>query len=643
VTPTRRRRPYDLVPFAAIAGTDTLLLTTTWDVPAGAKMMVAGSVVMTGMVIARQLFARRDNARLLARVDASLLELRRHEQRFRSLVQNSDDIITIVDADGVFTYVSPGLRRVLGIDPSEWLGKHSADTVHPDDRAQLHALAERIHAQPHVAVRGQARLRHADGTWRWTEFTCVNLLDDPAVRGMVCNARDVTDNRQYQDQLAYQASHDELTGLANRALFGARIDRAVATGGPGTAAVVLVDLDDFKAINDRLGHSVGDALLIAVSARLRGCVRPEDTVARLGGDEFAVLLTNLRPGESGAVAERIIKALSAPVDAAGHNLLVQASIGVADNSPAGGDRGADDLLRCADVAMYAAKELGKNQYARYNCELDARAVEHAQLAAELSYALDQDELELVYQPIVALPGGQVEGVEALVRWTHSEHGPISPVLFIPVAERTGLIVPLGDWVLRTACAQAVGWQRRYGTAAPRYISVNVSARQLLEPTFPQTVAAVLAETGLAPSRLTVEITETAVFGGGRAVETVAAISALGVCIALDDFGTGHSSLGLLRTCPVDVLKVDKSFVDGVTGTVEQEAIVTSISQIARALGLGAVAEGVETVAQAERLYTLGYRLAQGFHFGRPMPPTALEATLPHDRHNLPEVVAIAPS
>jgi diguanylate cyclase (GGDEF)-like protein/PAS domain S-box-containing protein len=617
----RRRRSFNLLPYAAIAGTDALLLATMRQSAGGTQLMIAGSVTLTALVVVRQLFAFADNARLLSQVDASMLELSRHEQRFRSLVQNSDDVISIIDAGGSFSYISPGVRRVLGFEPEVWVGRLVDDVVHPEDLPSLNAMVRQLRLQPSSSLRGQARILHADGSFRWVEVTYTNLLHDPSVQGIVCNARDISDNRRYQDQLAYQASHDELTGLANRALFTSRTEQAVATAEPGTVAVALVDLDDFKTINDRLGHAVGDALLVAVSAQLRACMRPDDTVARLGGDEFGILLTDLRTGESGHIAERIIDALGASLNAGNHDLLIQASIGLAD-SDTGSD--ADDLLRRADIAMYAAKELGKNRYVHYDSDLDARTVEHAQLAAELSHALERDELHLVYQPVVDLPTGRVVGVEALVRWHHPGDGIVSPVRFIPVAERTGLIVPLGAWIMRTACRQAAEWHRRYGDGAPARMSVNVSARQLLEPAFPQTVASILAETGLEPGRLTVEITETAVFGGGRAVEAVAAIHALGVSIALDDFGTGHSSLGLLRTCPVDVLKVDKSFVDGVTGTVEQEAIVTSIIEIAQALGLRAIAEGVETGAQAERLHSLGYRLAQGFHFARPMEPAEVE-------------------
>jgi diguanylate cyclase (GGDEF)-like protein len=458
--------------------------------------------------------------------------------------------------------------------------------------------------------------------------TTMMIIGSVVITGLVIARQMIAfyDHRRFEDELAYRATHDELTGLVNRSLFAERVQQALITSPSGSVAVTVVDLDDFKSINERLGHTVGDALLVQVSARLRECIRPADTVARLGGDEFGILLANLEVGESTTVANRILSALTEPIRAAGHHLLTQASIGLADNDAkdAAGTTGAEDLLRRADIAMHAAKELGKNRYVHYDDEMEARTVEHAQLAAELSGALERGELYLVYQPIIDLRTGRMTGVESLVRWSHPRDGVIPPVKFIPVAERTGLIVPIGAWILRTACDQAADWQRRIGDHALEHLTVNVSARQLLEPAFADTVSAALHDSGLDPARLTVEITETAVFGGGRAIETVAAIRALGVAIALDDFGTGHSSLGLLQTCPVDVLKVDKSFVDVVTGAVGQVAITAAIIEIAAALGLRAIAEGVETGAQADRLHQLGYQFAQGYHFARPLPPLEVE-------------------
>nr|BFE63122.1 hypothetical protein GCM10020063_076480 [Dactylosporangium thailandense] len=672
-TVTRReRRPFSLVPYAAILAADAFVLAGIGASPRETRILVGGSVLLTLLVVARQLVSLYDNSHLLARVDASMLKLRRHERRFRSLVQHSSDMSAICDAGFHVTYASPSLLRFTGERSAAAISLR--DMVHPGDREALGRATASL-ATPGSTTTLQLRLRHPDGTWRWFEVVTTNLVHDPSVRGVVANARDITESRRYQDQLSYQASHDGLTGLANRSLFAARTAEAVAesrwgsggavvggvtaggvtaggagaggvaaggvaadggvggagVGGPvaggsgeggAEVAVALIDLDDFKAINDRLGHAVGDALLVEVAERLRATVGAGDVVARLGGDEFAVLLIGADRDRSAAIAEAFIDALAAPVRAAGYELLVQASIGVARHTA---DCAASDLLRRADMAMYAAKELGKSRWVEYGPELDAHAVEHAQLAAELSQALDRDELTVVYQPIVGLPGGEVRGVEALVRWHHPARGMVSPATFIPVAERTGLIVPIGAWVLRQACRQAADWTALLGDAAPAKISVNASARQLLEPAFVATVEATLRETGLDPSRLNIEITETAVFGGGRALDTVRGLHALGVKIALDDFGTGHSSLGLLRSCPVDVLKVDKSFVDGVTGTVEQEAIATSISEIAQALRLEAVAEGVETPEQAARLLELGYRLAQGFHFSRPRPPSEIPA------------------
>ncbi|MEU0559759.1 EAL domain-containing protein [Dactylosporangium sp. NPDC006015] len=622
--PRKPSRPFSLLPYLAVIVADGFVLAGVGPDQTQTRILVGGSVLLTLLVVARQLVAFYENSSLLARVDASMLELRRHERRFRSLVQNSSDIFAITDAAGRVTYASPSLIRFHGIPADRFLGSIASERVHPDDLAPL----RRQPAVPGTARTAQMRLRHADGTWRWFEVVTTNLLHDPSVRGIVSNARDITESRRYQDQLAYQASHDALTGLANRALFNADTVQAVrdAQSSSSGLALALVDLDDFKAINDRLGHAVGDALLVEVSERLRTSVRPGDTVARLGGDEFAVLLPDATAAESARIAEAFIDALAVPVRAAGYELLIQASIGVARHTA---DCDASDLLRRADMAMYAAKELGKSRWVEYGPELDAHAVEHAQVAAELSQALDRDELFVLYQPIVGLPDGEVRGVEALVRWRHPTRGLVSPVTFIPVAERTGLIVPIGAWILRSACAQGARWARELGPLAPWKISVNASARQLLEPSFVATVASTLADTGLDPARLTIEITETAVFGGGRALDTVRALHALGVKIALDDFGTGHSSLGLLRTCPVDVLKVDKSFVDGVTGTVEQEAIATSISEIAQALRLEAVAEGVETAAQADRLLELGYHLAQGFHFARPLPADEIAPLCTH--------------
>ncbi|MFI5916750.1 putative bifunctional diguanylate cyclase/phosphodiesterase [Dactylosporangium sp. NPDC051541] len=416
-----------------------------------------------------------------------------------------------------------------------------------------------------------------------------------------------------RDQLASQAAQDALTGLGNRRLLSRRMEEMAATP-PDRLHLALIDLDDFKQVNDRLGHNVGDELLRAVAARLTGVVGAAGTVVRLGGDEFAILL-DAGTEQADALVANVAEALQQPLVAGDVELMIRASTGL---TSAAGGADARELLRRADVAMYAAKDRGKHRTARYRPELDAAATEDARLGAELRRALDAGELRMVYQPIVRLPDGGIEAAEALIRWP----GRVPPSVFIPVAERTGLIGPLGEWILREACVQAV---RLDGLAldAPIRISVNVSARQLRDPDFPATVRRVLHETGAGPARLTVEVTETAVFDDDLALASVNTLRDMGLRIALDDFGTGHSSLGLLRICPVDVLKVDKSFVDEIAAGGSPAVIATALLQIAEGLHLRAVAEGVETEEQARHLYGLGYRYAQGYHFHRPMPPDEL--------------------
>ncbi|MEV4640637.1 bifunctional diguanylate cyclase/phosphodiesterase [Actinoplanes sp. NPDC049548] len=411
-------------------------------------------------------------------------------------------------------------------------------------------------------------------------------------------------------QLEDLAMSDDLTGLANRRRFEQVLGIELTRGRPHVA---LLDLDGFKSVNDQLGHPVGDELLVAVADRLRATVGVGTMVARMGGDEFAVLITEPGPGAARDVVRRITTALHEPLHSGGHELLVSAGIGLTDSA---GDAGAMEMLRRADLAMYAAKD-SREPFRWYVPDLDRRAGEEAQLGAELRAALDTGQFRLVYQPIVELPHGRIVAVETLVRWDHPEHGEVPPTEFIPVAERNGLIVELGAWILREACRQAARWRAELGPDAPERISVNASARQLAHRGFVPMVAAALRDSGLPATRLTVEVTETAVFEGGQAIEALHELRALGVRIALDDFGTGHSSLGLLQTVPVDVLKVDKSFVDNITMAGRHAVIATALIQVANGLGLTAVAEGVETSEQAAELERLGYRLAQGYHFGRP--------------------------
>ncbi len=437
--------------------------------------------------------------------------------------------------------------------------------------------------------------------------------DDPDERVVVASAvlltglvvlRQVTafmDNGRLLRRLDHGATHDALTQLPNRVLFHERLVKALTAPGERPVAVALIDLDDFKEVNDTLGHEIGDLLLISVAQRLAGCVRTEDTVARLGGDEFVVVLDDADPAAADLAARRMIDALRDPVLVDGHELPIRASIGIADGS-SGDDPSV--LLRRADVAMYAAKNIPGTASLHYDSGMATAGSDHAHLGAELREALDSDQLFLLYQPIVGLADGHVLGAEALVRWAHPTHGTLAPDAFLPVAERTGLMVPLGRWVLRTALRQLSAWP-------DTHLRLNVSARELREPGFAADVTEALAEHRIAADRLTFEVTEP-VPG-----DVLPELRALGVRLALDDFGTGESPLSLLHDSPVDELKLDPAFTQAAPD--DRTPMAAAVLNLASALGLAVVAEGVETAEQADRLRALGFAAAQGHHLGRPQP------------------------
>ncbi|HEU4347543.1 MAG TPA: EAL domain-containing protein, partial [Actinoplanes sp.] len=432
------------------------------------------------------------------------------------------------------------------------------------------------------------------------------------------NARLLREKRASEERLQHEVTHDGLTGLANRALF--RTELAAALSRAEVITVLLVDLDDFKTVNDSLGHEVGDRLLVSVAGALRAEVGDQGLPVRVGGDEFAVLLA--ADGATGErVARRVLDGLARPLGA--DRLLVQASIGVAT-----AERGAalDTVLRHADVAMYAAKQRGKAGYVRYVPGMEEPVLAHVQLGGELRRALDDGEFRLHYQPVIGLVDGRVIGVEALVRWQHPTRGMVPPAEFIPAAERTGLIVPLGRWVLRETCRQTAAWLAELGPDVLQKAGANVSARQLHDPDFVAEVRDALRDSGLSSDRLVLELTESAVLRGRQVSRTLHELDGMGVRLALDDFGTGESSLSLLRSFPAAIMKLDKSFVDGIeiedgnaaAGDARQ-AVARAVIQLAGALRLDCVAEGIENEEQVLRLRELGYTLGQGYHLARPMP------------------------
>ena len=593
------------------------IATTRQDV-----LLIVGAMALGLLIL---LFAAFSGAsQLLARQNR---RLRRSEERFRSLVQNSADVNVIVRADGAIGYESPAVERVLGYRVEERLGQPALDVVHPDDRTFAEQLLSDVMRTPSAQLSGELRARHADGSWRFIEVVLKNLLDDPAVGGVVVNYRDITMRKALEDELTRQAFHDSLTGLANRALFMDRLDHALSRsrrfGQP--LAVFFVDLDDFKTVNDSLGHSEGDQLLVAVAKRLGEALRAGDTIARMGGDEFAVLVED--PADAGApvdVARRLLATLDAPFKRGSKELFVHASIGIAVSTSRRQTPG--DLLRNADVSMYTAKSNGKNRFEIFKPSMHAAALARLALKGDLERALERGEFVLAYQPIMDLETGQVAGVEALLRWHHPTRGLVGPTEFIPVTEETGLIIPLGRWVLEQACRQAKVWNA--DPARPLSMSVNVSGRQLQQPGFVDEVAKVLALTDLDPACLTLELTESVLMqDADAAAATLGELKALGVRLAVDDFGTGYSSLSYLRRFPIDQLKIDRSFVASMSDGPEQTAVVLSILKLSETLHLETVAEGIEDASQLAGLQKLGAELGQGYYFAKPLSPDAISAWL----------------
>jgi diguanylate cyclase (GGDEF)-like protein/PAS domain S-box-containing protein len=554
----------------------------------------------------------------------------RRAAQFRSLVHNASDLITVLDATGEIRYQSPSAQQLVGVSSEELIGTSYLALLDENDGARLRSILADLatSAGPSASATAEYRLRHEDGSWRSVESIVSNQTTDPTVNGLVLNTRDVTDRKLLQEELAQQAFHDSLTGLSNRAVFRDRVDhtlaRATRTG--SRSAVFLLDLDGFKTVNDSLGHDAGDQLLIAAAQRLQFQGRSSDTVARIGGDEFGILLEDdAEEASARAMADRLLAAFSVPFEVRGRELFVRATIGIALS--VAGESNTDEMIRNADTAMYAAKAAGKARYEFFRPFMHARAVERFEVQADLEVALVRHEFVVHYQPIVDFETGKALSVEALVRWNHPTRGLLGPLEFIHIAEDTGVIVPLGLWVLGQACRQTVAWRAEHPEASDLRVSVNLSTRQLLEPDLVARVRQILEESELEPAALTLELTEGSLMQ--KIEETVTklrALKELGVRLAIDDFGTGSSSLGYLQRFPIDILKIDKSFVDGIaTLDSEDPALVRAIVEMAKTLRLETVAEGIEETEQLDELRSAGCRSGQGYLFARPLHPDAMGA------------------
>jgi len=551
----------------------------------------------------------------LLKVDGET-EIEEREARFRALVQNSFDIITIHDNTGVTVYESPAASRILGYPPGTLVGKTPFQTVHPSDIDRAREAFQTLTSSSNP-VSIELRYRHADGSWIWLEILGNNLLEHPGVKGVVLTSRDVTERKHAEERAQYLANYDVLTGLPNRTLMYDRISQAVAHAKRARERIALlhIDVDRFKMINDSLGHDVGDEILKSGAERIKRCTREMDTVSRVGGDEFTILMRDAAQlSEVTASATRILSEMAQPFPGAPEDVFVSASIGISvypDDA-----RTIDELTKHADAAMHSAKTLGRNNYQFFTEALNEEVQERMVLETGLRLAIKRDEMRLVYQPKVDLKTREIVGAEALLRWHHPRRGLIPPARFIPVAEESGMVGQIGEWVLRDACRQIRHWQNM--GLSPQ-VAVNVSPRQFQQYDVAQLVSTVVSEEQISPELLEIELTEGAVMHNAEAsVITLEKLKRLGVRVSIDDFGTGYSSLSYLKRFPLDMLKIDRSFVRDISSDPNDAAIVRAIITLARNLGIKVTAEGVEDEAQLSFLVAYGCQFAQGYLFGKPM-------------------------
>jgi diguanylate cyclase (GGDEF)-like protein/PAS domain S-box-containing protein len=557
-------------------------------------------------------------------VQQHMQALRESEERFRSAFDNATIGMGVVALDGRWLQVNRSLCDIVGYDETELLDAEVRAVTHRADLVALEEQMQRFSAGVISSHQGELRFCHKSGKEVWAHVGVSLVRDgDSAPLHLIFQIQDITDRKRAEEQLLHDAFHDALTGLPNRALFMDHVKMAIQRSrrsGDRLFAALFLDLDRFKIINDSLGHMVGDQLLVGIAHRLEACLRPGDTVARLGGDEFTILLEDLAATDDAIdVARRVQEAVTQPFNIGGHEVFTTASIGIALSNT--GYERAEDLLRDADTAMYRAKLEGKKRHVVFDKAMHDRAMELLQIETDLRRAITRKEFFLCYQPIVCLETGKILSFEALVRWRHPERGLVGPGDFIPVAEETGLIIPLGQWVLNEACRQMRDWQRAGVAGEEVTVSVNLSSRQFSQADLIEQVSSALREAGLKPGNLKLEITESMVMENiDTAIDMLMQLRGLGVGLSIDDFGTGYSSLSYLHRFPIDTLKIDRSFVTQMTDNTENAEIVRTIVTLARSLDMEVVAEGVETRDQLRQLGDLGCDYGQGYLFSRPVVP-----------------------
>jgi diguanylate cyclase (GGDEF)-like protein/PAS domain S-box-containing protein len=553
--------------------------------------------------------------------------LKKSDERFRALIEKSSDVVALIDTRGDVHYVSPSVRRVLGYDATEYLVANSFDYVHPADLNYVMEEFEKLLAHPSDSSIAEMRVRHADGAWRWIETLSTNLLRDPNVGGIVVNFRDVTERKNAEEKAKYQYYHDSLTDLPNRNYFTEQLGHLVASGKKQLFGVVIIDLDRFKMINESLGHTVGDRMIQEVSLRLNNALEDSDILARLGGDEYGIILNNItREEEIGQVCSKILDCLKPAFKFENHDLFITPSIGITVYPYDGVD--VSTLLKNADSALYRAKEIGRNNFQYYNPSMNATTFQQLAMENTLRRALENKEFLVYYQPQINVQTGKIVQVEALIRWMHPDLGLTFPDEFIPIAETTGLIQPIGEWVLRTACQDVKKWR---DMGHDLNLAVNLSVRQLKQKHLIRNVRRILSEVNFDPRQLELEITENVLVDNSHAVyNTLVQLKKDGIMFAIDDFNTGYSSLNYLKRFPIDILKLDKSFVKGIPLKDKDTAIANAIINLSRSLGMIVIAEGVERPDQLQFLKERGCDKAQGYLFSPPVTADELLALLKKD-------------
>lgn len=564
--------------------------------------------------------------------------LRKSEKRFRALIENATDIILILDKKNCLTYVSPSVKRILGYDPETLLEKNFFDFIHPDEKLQITEFLNQVKATPRCCQPlKEFRVLTYHQTWAILEAIAKNLQDDPNVSGIVVNCHDITERYRASEQLRYDAYYDKLTGLANRSTLLKQLKQAIdekQRRKTDLFALLFLDLDRFKVVNDSLGHLIGDELLQQITNRLKQCHREDDLLARFGGDEFVLLLKHLQnENEAIQVAQRIHQMLNTPFVINEREIYMSTSIGIALSSCHYDQP--EQMLRDADTAMYRAKAKGKACHELFDTNMHLVALKEFNLESELRQAMQRQELVVHYQPIFSLQTQQIVGAEALVRWQPPGKSLIPPNDFIPLAEETGLIIALDQWVLQSACTQLRLWQQQFQEQSPQFISVNLSPKQFSQPNLSEQIHRILQETGLEGKYLKLEITESVFMKNSATVlEILSQLQRLEIKICLDDFGTGYSSLSYLHCFPLDSLKIDRSFVSYLGENEKNGVIVRMMAILARELQLELIAEGIESIYQNQLLTALGYRWGQGYWFSPPIDSERLTNLLKNNRKKM---------